>query len=179
MVLLTVVHFLQYILLFLYCSSLLLFLFSCSVISDCDPQDLQHARFLIIHHLLELAQTHVHPNSDGIQPSHPVLPPFPFPFHLSQHRGLYQWVSSSHKWPKVWNFNFSIGNPMNIQGWFLSGMIGLISFLSRGLWRVFSSPTIQKQQFFITQPSLWSSVHIHTWPLGKSLLSLDTPLLAM
>ena len=97
MVLLTIFHCLKYILHWLFCSSVLLLLFSCSVISDCDPQDLQHARFLIIHHLLELAQTHVHPISDAIQTSHPLFPPFLFPFHLSQHQGLNQWVSSSHQ----------------------------------------------------------------------------------
>ena len=53
--------------------------------------------------------------------------------------------------------------PMNIQGWFPLGLTGLISLLSRGLSRVFSSTTIQKHQFFSVQLSLWSSSHIHTW----------------
>ena len=56
--------------------------------------------------------------------------------------------------------------PMTIQGWFLLGLTGLISLLSKGLSRVFSSTTIQKIQFFSAQPSLWSSFHIHTWLLG-------------
>ena len=38
--------------------------------------------------------------------------------------------------------------PMNIQGWFPLGLTSLISLLSKGLSRVFSSPTIQKHQFF-------------------------------
>ena len=46
--------------------------------------------------------------------------------------------------------------PMNIQGWFPLGLIGLISLLSKGLSRIFSSTTVQKHQFFGTQPSLWS-----------------------
>ena len=49
--------------------------------------------------------------------------------------------------------------PMNIQGWFLLGLTGLIS---RILSRIFSSTTIQKHQFFDTQSSLWSSIHICT-----------------
>ena len=53
--------------------------------------------------------------------------------------------------------------PMNIQGWFPLGLTGLISLLSKGLSRVFSSTTIQKHQFFSVQLSLWSSSHIHTW----------------
>ena len=57
--------------------------------------------------------------------------------------------------------------PMNIQDWFPLGLVGLISLLSKGLSRVFSSTTIQKHQFFGTQPSLWSSSHIYTWLLEK------------
>ena len=45
--------------------------------------------------------------------------------------------------------------PMNIQGWFPSGLTGLISLLSKGLARVFSSATIRKHQFFSAQSSLW------------------------
>ena len=58
---------------------------------------------------------------------------------------------------------------MNIQGWYPLGLIGLISFMSKGLSRVFSS-TIQKHQFFGTQPSLWSNSHIHTQLLEKPWL---------
>ena len=57
--------------------------------------------------------------------------------------------------------------PMNIQGWFLLGLTGLISLQSNGCLRVFSSTTVRKHQFFGAQPSLWSNSHIHTWPLEK------------
>ena len=50
--------------------------------------------------------------------------------------------------------------PMNIQGWFPLGLIGLMSLLSKELSRVFSNTTVQKHQFFNTQPSLWSNSHI-------------------
>ena len=53
--------------------------------------------------------------------------------------------------------------PMNIQDWFPLGLTGLISLLSKGLSRVFSSTIIWKHQFFSTQPCLWSNSHIHTW----------------
>ena len=56
---------------------------------------------------------------------------------------------------------------MNIQGWFSLGLTGLISLPSKGLSRVFSSTTIQKHQFFGSQPSLWSSSHTYTWLLEK------------
>ena len=58
-------------------------------------------------------------------------------------------------------------HPVNIQGWFPLGLTGLISLLSKGLSGVFSSTTVQKHQFFSTQPSLWSNSHIHTWLLEK------------
>ena len=44
--------------------------------------------------------------------------------------------------------------PMNTQDWFPLGLTGLISLLSKGLSRVFSNTTVQKHQFFSTQPSL-------------------------
>ena len=39
--------------------------------------------------------------------------------------------------------------PMNIQGWFPSGLTGLISLLSNGLSRIFSGTTIQKHQLIL------------------------------
>ena len=53
--------------------------------------------------------------------------------------------------------------PMNIQDWFLVGLTGLISLLSKGLSRVFCCITIWKNRFFSTQPN----PHIHTWLLEK------------
>ena len=44
-------------------------------------------------------------------------------------------------------------SPMNIQGWFPLGLTGLISLLSKGLSKVFSSTTVRKHQFLGTQPS--------------------------
>ena len=58
--------------------------------------------------------------------------------------------------------------PINIQGGFPSALTGLISLQSKGLSGVFSNTTVQKHQFFSTQPSLWSSSHIRTWLLEKS-----------
>ena len=66
--------------------------------------------------------------------------------------------------------------PMNSQGWFPLGLIGLISLQSTGLLRVFSNTTVQDHQFFSIQP-LWSSSHIYTWVLEKPLLWLYRPLL--
>ena len=56
---------------------------------------------------------------------------------------------------------------MNIQDWFPLGWTGWISLQSKGLSRGFFNITVQKYQFFSTQPSLWSNSHIHTWLLEK------------
>ena len=68
--------------------------------------------------------------------------------------------------------------PMSIQGWFPLGLTGLISLQSKGLLRVFFSTTVQKYQFFGTQPSLWSNSHIHAWLPEKTQLWLYVPLSA-
>ena len=79
--------------------------FSRSVVSDSLwPHRQQHASFPVHHQLLELAKTHVHQVSDAILPSHPLSPPFPLAFNLSQHQGLFQWVSSSHQVAKGLEF---------------------------------------------------------------------------
>ena len=128
--------------------------FSHSVVSDSATP--WTPGFPVHHQLLELAQIHVHPVGDAIQPSHPLLSLSPHAFSLSQHEGLFQWVSSSHQVAKALEFQlqwiFSL--PMNIQDWFPLGWTGLISLQSKGLSRVFSNTTIQKHQFFGAQLSL-------------------------
>ena len=60
---------------------------------------------LPVHHQLpESTQTHVHWVGDAIQPFHPLSSPFPPAFNLSQHQGLFQWVSSSHQAAKLLEF---------------------------------------------------------------------------
>ena len=60
--------------------------------------------------------------------------------------------------------------PMNMQDWFPLGLAGLISFLSKGLSRVFSNIAAQKHQFSSTQLSLWSNARIHAWLLENPQL---------
>ena len=72
--------------------------FSHSVMADSlRSHGLQHARPPCPSPTRELAQTHVHWVSDAIQLSHPLSSSSPPPFNLSQHQGLFQWVSSSHQ----------------------------------------------------------------------------------
>ena len=70
----------------------------------CNPVNCSMPGFPVHHQLLELAQTYVHWVSDAIQTSHPLSPPSPPAFNLSQHQGLFQWVSSSYQVAKVLEF---------------------------------------------------------------------------
>ena len=72
----------------------------------CDPMDCSTPGFSVHHQLLELAQTLVHWVRDAIQPSHPLLSPFPPTFNLSQHHGLFQWVVLCIRWPKLQHLFF-------------------------------------------------------------------------
>ena len=67
----------------------------------CDLMDCSTPGFPVLHHLPEFAQTHVPWVGDAIQPSCPLSPPSPPVFSLSQHQGLFQWVSSSHQVARV------------------------------------------------------------------------------
>ena len=74
----------------------------CSVTKSCltlcnpmDPMDCSTPAFPVLHYLPVFTQTHVHWVSDAIQSSHPLLTPFPPALNLSQHQGLFQWISSS------------------------------------------------------------------------------------
>ena len=75
----------------------------CSVLklcpTYCDPLDCSSPGFPVLHHLLELAQTHMHWFGYAIQSSCPLLPPSPPAFNLSQHQGVFQWVSNCPVWP--------------------------------------------------------------------------------
>ena len=120
----------------------------------CDPMDCSTPGFPVHHQLPEFTQTHVHWVSDAIQPSHPLSSPFPPAFNVSQHQGLFKWVSSRHQVAKVLEFQLQ---HQSFQ-WRLS--------------RVFSNTTVQKHQFFGAQPSSQSNSHIHSWPLEKPYIAL-------
>ena len=77
----------------------------CSVAQSCqtlcNPMDCSTPGFPVLHYLPELVQTHVHWIADAIQPSHPLSSPCLPALNLSQHQGLFLWVSSSHQVAKV------------------------------------------------------------------------------
>ena len=69
-----------------------------------DPLDCSVPGLLVHHQLLEFTQTHVHWVHDAIQLSYPLSSPSPPAFNLSQHQGLFKWVSSSHQVARVLEF---------------------------------------------------------------------------
>ena len=146
--------------------SFYLFLFSCSVVSSSlQPHGLQHTRLPC-----PSPSPGVCSNSCPLsQWCHPTISssvaPFSFP----------QCFPASGSFPRGCLF-ISDGQtitasasgsvpPVNIQDWFPLGLTSSISLVSKGLSRVFFSTTVEKHQFFGTQPSLWSNSHIHTWLL--------------
>ena len=132
----------------------------------CDPMNRSTPGLPVHHKLPEFTQTHVHRVSDAIQPSHPVVPfsscPQSLPasefFPMSQ---LFTWGGQSIAASALASFlpkNTQEQSPLERTGW--------ISLQSKGLSRVFNT-TVQKHQFFGTQPSSQSNSHIHTWPQEK------------
>ena len=123
--------------------------------------------FPVHHHLLELAQTHVHGVSDAIQAFHLLSPPSPPAFNLSQHQGLFQWVSSIKR-PKYWSFSCSI-SPSNEYSWLISSRTDWFDLLAvPGTLKSLLKHHSSKALILHAQPSLWSNSHIHTWLLEKS-----------
>ena len=91
-----------------------------SCLTLCNPMDCSTPGLPVHHQLPESTQTHVHWVGDAIQPSHPLFSPSPPAFDLSQHQGLFKWVSSLHQVTKVLEFQLQI-SPFNEHP-------GLISF---------------------------------------------------
>ena len=77
----------------------------CSVSQSCPTLfNLTHCRtpgLPVPHHFLKFAQVHVCCIGDAIQPSHSLIPFSPSVLCLSQHQGLFQWVSCSHQMTKI------------------------------------------------------------------------------
>ena len=78
--------------------------FSHSVVSICDSMNCSMPGLPVHHQLPESTQTPVHWVGDAIQPSHHLSSSSPPALNLSQHQGLFKWVSSSHQEAKVLEF---------------------------------------------------------------------------
>ena len=123
-----------------------------------NPMDWSMPGFPVHHQHLEIAQTHVNQVSDAIQPSHPLSSSSPV-FNLSQHQGLFQWVSSLHQMATFWSFSFNI-SPSNEYSGPISFRIHCFDFLAvqgtlKNLLQHYSSKALilQHSAFFIVQLS--------------------------
>ena len=147
-----------------------------SCLTLCDPMDCSTRGFFVLHYLLEFIQTHIHWTESkliSIDPwvrfnrlilCHPLLL-LPSTFSSIRSFPVSQLFASGGQSIGV-SASASV-LPMNIQDWSPLGWTGWISLQSKGLSRVFSNTTVQKHQFFSTQPSSWFNNHICTWPLEK------------
>ena len=143
--------------------------FSCSVVSNSlRPHELQHARPPCpsptpgVHSDSHPPSLWCHPAiSSSVVPfsSCPQSLPTSKSFPMSQ---LFTWSGQSTGVSALASFL-----PKKSQGWSPSEWTGWISLQSKGLSRVLSNTTVQKHQFFGTQPSSQSNSHIHTWPQEK------------
>ena len=86
----------------------------------CDSMNCSMPGLPVHQQLPKFTQTHVHWVGDAIQLYHPLSSPSTPALNLSQHQGLFEWVSSHITWPKYWSFIFNI-SPSNEH-------LGLISF---------------------------------------------------
>ena len=75
-----------------------------SCLTLCNPMDCNMLDLPVHHQLMEFTQTNVHWVGDAIQPSHPLSSPSPPTLNLSQHQGLFKWISSSRQVAKVLEF---------------------------------------------------------------------------
>ena len=144
--------------------------FSLSVMSDSLwPHEPQHTRSAY-HQLLEFTQIHIHWVSDAIQPSHPLSSPSPPAINLSQHQGLFKWVTSSRnesalrsRWPKYWSFGFSI-SPSNKYSGLISFRMDWLDLLAVQETLKCQTPTLEFKSInssvlsFLYNPAL-TSVH--------------------
>ena len=119
-----------------------------------DPMDCSMPGLPIHHQLPKFTQTHVHWVSDAIQPSHPLSSPSPPAFNLSQHQGLFKWVSSLHHVAKLLEFQLQHQSFRWIFRTHFLRIYWLDLLESKELSRVFSNIIVQKHQFFSAQLSL-------------------------
>ena len=143
-----------------------------SCLTLCDPMDCSIPGSPVLHHLLELAQTHVHWGGDAIQPSHPLLllpPIFPSIRVFSNESAL------RIRWPKYWSFSFSI-SPSNEYSGLISFRIIWFDLLSvqetlKSLLQHHSlkAPILQHPAFFMVQLSAkrasnpWWTMNYFKW----------------
>ena len=131
----------------------------------CDPMHYSTPGLPVHHQLLEFTQTHVHWVGDSIQPSHPLSSPSSPALNLSQHQGLFQWVSSLHEVAKGLEFQLQHHSFqwIFITDSFRMDWLDLLA-VQGTLKSLFQHHSLKAS---IIQCSAFFNSHIHTWPLEK------------
>ena len=152
----------------------------CSVVqlclTPCDLMDCSIPGFPVLHHLPSLLKLM---SIEQVMPSNHLILCCPLLLLPSVFPSIRVFSSESAlhiRWPNYWSFSFSISPSNEYSDCFPLGWTGLISLLSMGLSRVFSSITIGKHWLFCFL--YWCNSHIHTWLLEKPQLWQYRPLLA-
>ena len=138
--------------------------------------------FPVLHHFLDLAQTHVHWVNDTTQASHPLLlccPLLLLPSIFLSIKVFSNELALCIRWPKYWSFSFSISpfneysglTPFRIDWFDLLAVQGTLESLLQH--HSSKSSILSCSAFFLYGPA-----HIHTWLLEKPQLWPDGPLLA-
>ena len=110
--------------------------------------------FSVLHHLLELAQAHVHRDSDAIQPSPPSVIPFSSRLQSFPASGSFLMTRLFVLGGQRYSFSLSPSNEYS----------GLISFRVDWLDLLAVQGTLKNLQHHSSkaQLSLWFNSHIHT-----------------
>ena len=147
----------------------------------CDPVSCSTPGFPVLHHLTELAQTHVHLVNDAILPSHPLLTPSLLVLNLSQHQGLSNESALGIRWPKYFHFSFNI-SPSNECSELISFKVDWFDLLAiqgtlKSLLQHHSlKPSIlQCSAFFMVQlshPYITMEKALTIWTLVSKVMSL-------
>ena len=109
----------------------------------CDPMDFSTPG-LPVHHQF--------PGVDPIQPSHPLSSPSPPALNPFQHQGFSNKSLLHIRWPKYWSFSFSISPSNEHPGLISFRMDWLDLLVVQGTLKSLLHNTVQKHQFFSTQP---------------------------
>ena len=132
-----------------------------SWLTHCNLVDCSTPGFPDLHHLTEFARIHVHWVGDAIIPSHPLSPPSPLAFSLSQHQGIFSNESALlTRWPKYWSLSFSI-SPSNEYSGLISfrtdwlDLLGNFKSLLQHQHHSLKASVLQNSAFFMFQLSVF------------------------
>ena len=152
----------------------------------CDPMDYSMSGLPVHHQLPEYTQTHVHCVSDAIQPSHPLSSSSLPALNLSQHQGLFKWISSLHQVAKVLEFQLQ-HRPSNEHSGLISFRMDWLDLLAvqgtlKSLLQHHSSKAsiLQCSAFFTVQIShpymtTWKTIALTRRTFVGKVMSLQVP----